>query len=400
MYVDGLECTRCGSSFDTRERNLTCTHCGSLLDVKYDYDKVGKSLSRKNLSTREHTVWRYRELLPVQRAEDIISLGEGWTPIQSSGYYGKELGLENLYLKLDYLNPTGSFKDRGSTVLVSKARELSVRSIIDDSSGNAGSSVAAYCAKAGIACSIYVPAGVPSGKTLQVEMYGARIVRIDGTREEVVKAAQEACTIGGEYYAMHGANPYFLEGDKTIAFEIAEQMHWKVPDHIIFPVGGGSLFLGAWKGFNELFKLDLIGRIPRLHCIQSEACMPIARAHRSGLSQVEKVKEGKTVAGGVRIGRPVRGDHVLEAIRASGGTALAVSDEEVLHHHRTLAEREGVFAEPTSCVALAGLSRLCDNNAIGPDESVVVQITGFGLKDIETARNQVGFGGSNARSHR
>jgi len=400
MYVDRLECTRCGSSFDAQERNLTCTNCGSLLDVKYDYERVRQNLSRDSLSARDHTVWRYRELLPVRHAEDIISLGEGWTPILKSSHYGTKLGLKNLYLKLDHLNPTGSFKDRGSTVLVSKARELGVRSIIDDSSGNAGSSVAAYCAKAGITCSIYVPAGVPSGKTLQVEMYGARIVRIDGTREEVVNAAQEACTIGGEYYAMHGANPYFLEGDKTIAFEIAEQMHWKVPDHIIFPVGGGSLFLGAWKGFNELFKLDLIDRIPRLHCIQSEVCMPIAHAYRSGLNHVQKVKEGKTIAGGVRIGRPVRGDHVLEAIRASGGIALGVSDEEVLHHHRTLAEREGVFAEPTSCVALAGLSRLCDSNEIGHDESVVVQITGFGLKDTETAKKQVGLGGSNARSLR
>jgi len=400
MYVTGLECTRCGSSFDAQERNLTCKNCDSLLDVKYDYEKAGKSLNKGNLSKRGHSVWRYEELLPIQRTENIISLGEGWTPIQKSRGYGSRFGFENLYLKLDYLNPTGSFKDRGSTVLVSKARELGVESIIDDSSGNAGSSIAAYCAKAGIPCSIYVPAGVPSEKTLQVEMYGARIVRIDGTREEVVKAAQEACKIGGEYYAWHGANPYFLEGDKTIAYEIAEQMDWQVPDHIIFPVGGGSLLLGAWKGFGEMLELDLIERVPRLHCVQSDACMPIVHAHRNGLNHIEKVREGKTIASGVRIGNPVRGAQVLEAIRASGGAALSVSDEEVLYHHRTLAEKEGIFAEPTSCVALAGLSRLHESKEIPPNESVVVQITGFGLKDAETAKKQVTLGGSNGKPYR
>lgn len=403
MYVAGLECTQCGkmwTSFDAQERNLTCKNCGSLLDVKYNYARASRSLNKENLAKRDHSIWRYRELLPIRRAENIISLGEGWTPIQRSGDYGRRFGFEHLYLKLDYLNPTGSFKDRGSTVLVSKARELGVESIIDDSSGNAGSSIAAYCAKAGILCSIYVPASAPPEKTLQVEMYGARIVRINGTREEVVKAAKEACKIGGEYYAWHGANPYFLEGNKTFAYEVAEQMNWEVPDHIIFPVGGGSLLLGAWKGFGELLKLDLVDRIPRLHCVQSQACMPIVHAHRSGLNHVDKVREGKTVAGGVRIGRPVRGAQVLEAIRASGGTALAVSDEEVLYHHRVLAGKEGLFAEPTSCVALAGLSRLCESKEIGCNEVVVVPITGFGLKDTETASKQVALGGSDGQPYR
>ena len=391
MCVDRLECARCGSSFDVQEKNLTCRNCGSLLDVKYDYEEVRKSLNEEKLSKRDYSVWRYKELLPIQRTDNIISLGEGWTPIQKCSDYGNTFGFKNLYLKLDYLNPTGSFKDRGSTVLISKARELGVKSIIDDSSGNAGSSIAAYCAKVGIKCSIYVPASAPYGKTLQVEMYGAKIVRIDGAREEVVKAAQGASKIAGEYYASHSANPYFLEGNKTIAYEIAEQMNWTLPDHIIFPVGSGSLLIGAWKGFRELLKLDLVERIPRLHCVQSEACMPIVDAYRRGLNHIERVKEGKTVAGGVRIGRPVRGEQVLEALTASDGTAVAVSDEELLCHHRVLAQTEGIFAEPTSCVALAGLCRFCKSKEIGHDETVVVPITGFGLKDTETAKKQVGL---------
>lgn len=391
MYADSLECTHCGSSFTLQETSPTCARCGSLLDVRYDVRAIGRILNPNTLAQRAHGLWRYRELLPVQHAENIISLGEGWTPIVRSGAYADACGFSNLYLKLDYLNPTGSFKDRGSTVLISKAQELGVKSVIDDSSGNAGSSIAAYGAKAGINCSIYVPAGVPSGKTVQMGMYGAGIVGVGGPRERVVKAAQEASEAEGAYYVRHGANPYFFEGNKTVAYEIVEQMGWSVPDHVVLPVGGGTLFVAAWKGFTELVGLGLIQCTPRLHCVQSAACMPIVQAYEGGLDRVAGVQEGETVAGGVRIGNPARGGQVLEAIRASGGTAMAVSDEELLCHHKALAQKDGIFAEPTSCVPLAGLSRLYETGEIGPSDTVVVPITGFGLKDSRTAGQQVGL---------
>ena len=388
MYVEGLVCTQCGSEFELQEGSVICKRCRSLLDVKYDLQKVSQSLNPDILSQRGHNVWRYRELLPVQRVESIVSLGEGWTPMTRSDAYAASFGFENLYLKLDYLNPTGSFKDRGSTVLISRAKEQGVDAVIDDSSGNAGSSIAAYCAKSGMTCSIYVPAGVPSDKTIQVGMYGASVVRVDGPRERVVKAAQEACETGGAYYAWHGTNPYFFEGNKTVAYEIAEQMGWSVPDHLVLPVGGGALFAAAWKGFEELLELGFIERAPRLHCVQSAACMPIVEAFDRGLDVVEGVVEGQTVAGGVRIGKPVRGKQVLQAIRASGGTALAVSDKDVLRHHKALAQEDGLFAEPTSCVPLAGLSKLYESGDINLADTVVVSLTGFGLKDTETARIQ------------
>jgi threonine synthase len=387
-FFTALVCTQCGKVFGPRERVVTCSECGSLLDVRVDLQQVGRGLSRGALAQRGHSIWRYRELLPVQRADNAVTLGEGWTPLVKAGAYAARLGLRNLYLKLDYLNPTGSFKDRGSAVLVSKAKELGVESVIDDSSGNAGSSIAAYCAAAGMTCSIYVPAGVPLGKTVQMSMYGASIVRVNGPRERVVQAARRVSEEQDAYYVQHGANAFFLEGNKTVAYEIAEQLNWLVPDHVVLPVGGGTLFVAAWRGFRELVGLGLTERTPRLHGVQSSACMPIVEAYERGLGDVEPVREGDTVAGGVRIGNPARGRQVLDAIRSSGGSALAVSDEELLCHQRALAEMNGIFAEPTSCAPLAGLSKLYARGDITACDTVVVSLTGFGLKDVETASKQ------------
>lgn len=391
MYTDRLVCVRCGSSFEAQEEIWACKDCGSLLDVKYNYEEIQKRFEKDDLLKRMSCLWRYKELLPIKQIGNICSLGEGWTYVQKSSNYGDMLGLEKLFLKLEYLNPTGSFKDRGSTVLVSKAKELGVRSMIDDSSGNAGSSLAAYCAKGGIEACIYVPASAPAEKVTQVKIYGAKLVRIDGTMEDLAKAAQDACRIEGKYYGSHRINPYFLEGTKTFAYEVAEQMGWVVPDHVVFPVGGGSLIVGSWKGFCELQKLGWIEKSPKLHCVQAEACMPIVHAYLRGSDYIQEVEESETVAGGVRIRRPARGEQVLDAVRETGGAALAVSDKELLHHQKALARREGIFAEPTSCVALAGLAELCKNKEIDHDETVVVPITGFGLKDVETAKKQVGL---------
>jgi len=342
--------------------------------------------SMERVHARPHNVWRYRELLPIRDEGSIITLGEGWTPITRSRRYGEAAGLKKLEFKLEFLNPTGSLKDRGTTVTVSRARELGVSHVADDTSGNAGASLAAYCAKAGIKCTIYVPEHTPHEKLVQASIYGAEVVRVPGSRSEAARVVFNLYRKGEIFYASHNLSPLFLDGMKTFAFELAEQTGGELPDHIVFPVGGGTLLVGASKGFSELIQLGWVERSPTIHAVQSSACDPIVQAFRKGSRRVEGVVEGDTVAGGIRIARPARGGQVLEAIYQTGGSAVSVTDREILEQQLLLARMEGIFAEPTSCAALAGLRRLVEEGVIRPDESVLVPITGFGLKDVKTAQ--------------
>jgi threonine synthase len=361
-----------------------CSKCGGLLDVVHSLQDDSLEKRRPADYGLANSLWRYLGLLPVTEETAIVSLGEGLTPQVKAERYGRSMGLKRLELKLEFLNPTGSFKDRGTTVNVSRMKELGITSVLDDSSGNAGSSLAAYSAAADIQCRLYVPRAASGEKLIQAEMYGAKITRVDGSRAEVARRAEAAWKGGEAYYASHALSPYFIEGTKTIAFEIAEASN-EPPDHMIFPVGGGSLLLGAWKGFRELKGLRRLDRIPRLHGIQSQSCDPVVRAFKAGAQDVTEVSDGETVAAGIRISNPARGRQVLDAVRESGGSAESVSDREILEQQRNVAKMEGVFAEPTSCAALAGLLRLLENGAIRADESVVVPITGFGLKDSANA---------------
>ncbi|MFQ5711403.1 MAG: threonine synthase [Candidatus Geothermarchaeales archaeon] len=391
MFTEGLICTRCRSEFPHDEKIWLCEKCGSILDVVYDYDKIRDKVNKKIFQGRERSTWRYKEFLPISRGEDIVSLGEGGTPTVKARAYGERFGLKNLYFKLEYLNPTGSFKDRGSTTLVSKAKEIGVRRLVEDSSGNAGSSIAAYCAKAGIDCTIFTPSSAPAGKLAQILIYGAGLERIRGTRGDVARAVREYYEKEKVYYGSHNVNPFFTEGVKSLAFEISEWMGWGTPDHIVFPVGGGTLLYGTYKGLRELLGMDWIDDMPRLHCVQSDACMPIVNAYDEGLEHVVGVEERETVAGGVRIARPAKGLQVLRGIRETRGSAVAVSDEEVLYQQRALARLEGIFVEPTSCVTLAGLIKLLERGEIDGGETIILPLTGFGLKDLEVAKGQVGL---------
>jgi threonine synthase len=390
MFAVNLTCLGCGATYSPNESVVVCEKCGDVLDVRYDMTKIQRSIKKASLKNRVHSLWRYRELLPITNDSCIVSLGEGMTPTVQVSRYGALLkNLRKLSLKLDYLNPTGAFKDRGSTVSVSKLREMNITAVMEDSSGNAGASLAAYCAAAGIECTLYVPSGAPSEKLLQAKLYGAKIRTIAGSRTDVAKAAENAWRTTGLYYASHNLSAFFLEGMKTFAYELAEDMSWEVPEHVVFPVGGGALLAGAWKGFEELLQLGWVKRLPRFHCVQSEACMPIVEAHRRGAMQVGPAQEGETIAGGIRIANPPRGRQVLEILYRSSGQAVAVSDQAILQHQKALARNEGIFAEPTSCAALAGLEKLFDTGAIAADESVVVAITGFGLKDSKNAANSI-----------
>jgi threonine synthase len=375
----------CRANYASTSNILLCPKCGGILDVEYDLATVQAAFTKESLKTEVRSLWRYAELLPVKRTDCVVSLGEGFTPLKRSSNYAKTAGITDLTFKLDYMNPTASFKDRGSTVIVSKLKEWGITSAMDDSSGNAGVSLAAYCASAGIECTVYVPASVPAEKLIQAQIYGAKIEKVPGSRTDVTKVAVARSKSSAAYYASHNMSPFFLEGMKTTAFEAAEMLSWEMPDHMIFPVGGGTLIAGAWKGFEELMQLGQIHDAPKLHAAQSEACMPIVEAYRKGSMHVEPVSERETVAGGIRITNPARGMQVLQALRSSRGAAVAVSDNAILKHQRLLAMKEGIFAEPTSCAALAALETLLDDGTIHRDESVLIPLTGFGLKDTKNA---------------
>ena len=265
--------------------------------------------------------------------------------------------------------------------MITKARDLGVERVVEDSSGNAGASVAAYCAKAGIAASIYVPASAPPAKKAQIGFYGAEVVAVEGTREAVTEAALERCRRDGAYYASHNWNPYFLEGTKTFAYEVATEFENNLPEHLVVPVGNGSLFLGAWKGFRELRALGMVEKSPRMHVAQATGCMPIVDGYLKKLKRPEVIPTFPTVAGGISIARPSRGHLILRAMADSGGGGAAVTDEEILSYQRLLATTEGIFCEPTSAAAFAALPRLVEQGSINPSERVLVAVTGLGLKD-------------------
>jgi threonine synthase len=281
-------------------------------------------------------------------------------------------------VKMDYLFPTGSYKDRGATVLISKMKEWGVQKVVEDSSGNAGSAIAAYCAKAGIECEIYVPQDTSSEKTVQIRAYGATLRKVQGSRERTAGVAMEAAT--KTPYASHCWNPFFLHGTKTFAFEVWEQMDWKAPDVLVLPIGHGTLFLGAYTGFKELKEAGMIGNIPRLVGVQSAACAPLYRAFRKGWTEPRPIEKRETVAEGIAIAEPVRGRQILEAIQRTDGEILAVTEKEIGMALKEMGRR-GHFVELTSAATIAGLKKYLKKKS--GRETVVSTLTGTGLKSVE-----------------
>lgn len=384
MYEKNLICLKCKSSFPVDDPVWQCEECGSLLKVSYDFQRIKEEARRENLKLRPTNLWHYRKFLPVKDDTNIVSLGEGWTPIVSSRYFAKKLGLK-LSFKLEFLNPTSSFKDRGTTVMLSKLKELGVKKVADDSSGNAGSSLACYAAKEGLNCTIYTPEHASKGKLSQIKMYGAKLKTIPSFRDKVTQKIKADCRDNQDlYYASHNLNPFFLEGTKTLAYEVAQQLEWQPPDHILFPVGGGGLIVGSYNGFKELFDLGWIKEVPKHHAIQSKACQPIVKAFEEDLNYVPEVEIEETVAEGIHIKKPERAGEILKSIHQSRGSAIAVTEDEILRYYRGIAYREGIFCEPTSAVPLAGLAKLRKNSVIKAGESVLLPITGSGLKDPDT----------------
>jgi threonine synthase len=297
-------------------------------------------------------------------------MNEGFTPLEEIEFNGG-----GVLIKIDYLFPTGSYKDRGATVLISKMKEWGVQKVVEDSSGNAGSAIAAYCAKAGIGCDIYVPQYTSPGKLIQIQAYGATLKRVEGSREKTAEKAMEAAS--KIPYASHCWNPFFLHGTKTFAFEVWEQMDWRAPDTLVLPIGHGTLFLGAYIGFKELKTAGMIKRIPKMVGIQSASCAPLYQAFKKGWRETRPIEKEETIAEGIAIAEPVRGRQILEAIRETGGEVLAVTEKEIKVALKEMG-RKGHFIEPTSSATIAGLKKYLRKKR--QNETVISTLTGMGLK--------------------
>ncbi|CVK32099.1 threonine synthase [Methanoculleus bourgensis] len=378
-----LVCVHCAATYAPDQIIYTCKHCGHLLTVEYDLD--GIDVSRDEWDRRPLSVWRYREILPVQG--EPVSLQEGGTPLYHLEKIGKELGLPELYAKHEGMNPTGSFKDRGMTVGVSMARQLGMTSVACASTGNTSASLAAYAAKASIPCVVLLPAGkVALGKVAQALMHGARVISIRGNFDRALEMVHELCISHG-LYLLNSVNPYRLEGQKTIGFEAIDQLG-DVPDRIVLPVGNAGNISAVYKGLRELEALGFIDRLPMMTGIQAAGSQPLVKAIEQDLDELVPEPAPETVATAIRIGAPVNAEKALVAIRATGGMAAAVTDDEILRMQQDLARMEGIGVEPASAASVAGIRKLAEQGLIDKDERIVCVVTGHLLKDPETVVRQ------------
>lgn len=377
MYATRLKCVDCGATYTPNDRNPTCPRCQGLFEIEYDYDMMRKNFQKSELkTTRTQGLWKYGKALPV-RNEFKVTLGEGCTPLVETS---KVVPGISLMAKLDYVSPTSSFKDRGATVIVSKARELGVTSLAIDSSGNAAAAVAAYASKAGIQCFAFVPSYTDTRKIVQISAAGANVIKVKGTRLDTHDLTEAAYKEFGWYYCGFMVSPYATAGSKTIAYEVCEQLEWNPPDWIALPVGTGSGILGCYYGLKELAELGWINKVPKLICIQPDGCAPIASAQKEDTAAIAPVMTPTTIAEGLSVGSPAKGRLVLDALRRTGGIAEIVTDQEILQLTELLASKEGLFVEVSSAASAAGVSKLAKSGVIRHGESVVCILTGTGLK--------------------
>jgi len=380
-----MKCIGCGVEYPVNEIIYNCKRCGDLLEVRVDERALKKKIETREWRLRPISVWKYKEFLPIFDETKIVTLNEGGTPLYRCERLGKVLGIKNLYVKNEGANPTGSFKDRGMTVGVSKALELGVKAVVCASTGNTSASLAAYAAKAGLPCIVLIPAGkIALGKLAQAMMYGAIVVGVKGNFDVALQMAVGASKQIG-LYLLNSINPFRIEGQKTAAFEVCDQLEWQVPDRVVLPVGNAGNITAYWKGFKELKALGLIEKLPKMVGVQAAGASPIAKAFAANSATIEPVKYPETVATAIRIGNPVNWKRALNTLRESSGTALIVADDEIIKAQKLLARKEGIFIEPASAASIAGLKKLVENGEVDVDETIVCVATGHGLKDPEAA---------------
>jgi len=388
MYVSHLECPKCASTYQSEQPIHLC-RCGSPLLVRYDLKKVRRGFRKKALNSRKENLWRYRELLPVKKEENVVFLGEGMTPLLPLKNLGPKLGFSSLYLKDEGLIPTGTFKARGAAVGVSRAKELGIKVLAMPTNGNAGGSWAAYCAKAGIKAVIVMPKDAPIINRKEVAVAGAGLYLVDGLISDAGKIVGRAIAEYGWYDASTLKEPYRIEGKKTMGLEIAEQFGWEVPDVIIYPTGGGVGIIGIYKGLKELQEIGWIGeKMPRLVSVQSTGCAPVVKAWEEKKSESTFWENSNTIAFGLNVPKALGDFLILDAIYQTNGSAVAVEDEEILRAQQMVAKEEGIFCCPEGAATLSAAIQLIKSNWIKPNEKVVLLNTGTGLKYPETVHTE------------
>jgi len=379
-----LRCIGCGKKFPENDIVYACPKCSNLLEVVLPLDEMDPKKLRKAFNSRPLSVWRYKELLPRIGSRTPVSMNEGGTPLHRCSRLSEKIGAKNLYIKFDGMNPTGSFKDRGMTVGVTKAKDLKVKTVVCASTGNTSASLAAYSSLAGLKCIVMIPSGmIALGKLSQAMMHGATVFAVKGNFDDALDLVMKSSRELG-LYVLNSVNPFRLEGQKTAAFEICDQLGC-APDSLVIPVGNGGNNAAYWKGFSEFKDLDLSRSSPRIYGIQAEGAAPIARAFAKKTNKIEPIRNPETIATAIKIGNPANWLKTMNAIRSSKGTSIAVPDEEIISAQKMVAQMEGLFVEPAAAASIAGLIRLLDTGEVDKREKIVCVATGHGLKDPDAA---------------
>ena len=389
-YVTGLRCRECARPYPAQALHV-CDYCFGPLEVVYDYERIRADLTREQVAAGPDTIWRYGPLLPVDDPAPI-DLGAGFTPLVRADRLAAELGLGELWIKNDTANPTGSFKDRVVSVALTKARQLGFKVAACASTGNLANSVAAHAARAGMASVVFIPRDLEVAKVVTTAVYGGHLVAVDGTYDDVNRLCAGLASDHPDWAFVNvNVRTYYSEGSKTLAFEVAEQLGWRAPDHVIVPVASGSQLVKVAKGFRELYDVGLLDEEPhvRVSGAQAEGCSPVARAFVEEADAIRPVRPS-TIAKSLAIGNPADGWYALDAVRRSGGAFAAVTDEEILDGIRLLARTEGIFAETAGGVTIATLARLAAQGIVRRDETVVAYVTGHGLKTVEALTDSTG----------
>ncbi|MDT4896031.1 MAG: threonine synthase [Acidobacteriota bacterium] len=385
MNVTHLECGACGLSHEARRLHNLCRECGKPLLVRYDLERAARSLTKESLSGRPPDLWRYREVLPVERDENIVTLGEGWTPLLAAPRLAARVGLSELFIKDESQNPTQSFKARGMSAAVSMAKELGVGALAVPSAGNAAGALAAYAARAGLEAHIFMPKDTPRANVVECEQTGAHVTLMDGLITDCGAEVARRREAEGWFDVSTLKEPYRIEGKKTLGYELAEQLNWELPDVIIYPTGGGTGLIGMWKAFDEMEAMGWIGaKRPRMVTVQAAGCAPIVRAFEEGKRTASEFPNAATVASGLRVPRAIGDFLILDALRASNGSAVSVTDEELIAATREIGASEGLFCAPEGAACLPALRKLIAAGTIKRDERAVLFNTGAGVKYLES----------------
>jgi threonine synthase len=388
LAFEALKCKECGAEYEAKAIHV-CEECFGPLEVKYNYEILKQTVSRETIEAGPNSIWRYRAFLPVA-TDNYIDVGTGMTPLIEAKRLGRRLGLKKLYIKNDAVNmPTLSFKDRVVSVALSRARELGFTTVACASTGNLANSTAAIAAHAGLDCCVFIPSDLEAGKVMGTLIYNPTLISVNGNYDQVNRLCSEVANTHGWGFVNINLRPYYSEGSKTLGFEVAEQLGWKLPDHIVAPLASGSLFTKIYKGFREFVEVGLVeDKAVRFSGAQAEGCSPIAQAFREGRDFISPVKPD-TIAKSIAIGNPADGVYALELARKTNGNIESVNDAEIIAGMKLLAETEGIFTETAGGTTIATLQKLVEAGKIDPDEVTVVYITGNGLKTLEAVKGEL-----------